>query len=184
MVIDKIKLYVRKRSFYSPFCYTLLDADKIIVRATTPITKDSKLDPEEYHLSRQEERRLLFRSILEDLISENIIFCSIGSGFAGEEFLIKDDVRHLTLIEPDNYAADFLRIKFGNAANIVEIPYQYYHPEETYDVIYTSSLGSWMMSNPFLGVESDLMNFCQHYLKQNDYVLSSEKVIVVELRQA
>jgi hypothetical protein len=166
MILDKIKLHIRSRSFSCPFCYTFLDSDKIIVRETTPVTKESGLDPEQYHLIRQQQRGLLFKSIIKDMSSKEIYFCSIGSGFAGEEFLIKDDVRHMTLIEPDSFAADFLRNKFGNNASIVELPYQNSHPKEPYDIIYTSSLGSWMMSNPFLGVERDLLKFCQSYLKE------------------
>lgn len=172
MVLEKIILHARRRSFYCPFCYTFLDADKIIVRETTPITKESGGDPEEYHLSRQEERKLLVEGILEDAKVEDVSFCSIGSGFAGEEFLIKDKVKHLTLIEPNGFAANFLRRKFGVTANIIELAYQNYSPKEMYDVIYTSSLGSWMMSNPFLGVESDLMKFCHSYLKEEGLFIS------------
>ena len=167
MILDKLKLHARSRTFGCPFCYTFLDSHKILVRETTPVTEESGLDPEEYHLIRQKQREPFFRAIIKDLSSKDINFCSIGSGFAGEEYLIKDDVKMMTLIEPDNFAANFLRKKFGQQANVVELPFQCFHPNELYDVIYTSSLGSWMMSNPFLGVESDLMKFCQSYLKED-----------------
>jgi len=172
MILDKFKLYARKRTFSCPFCFTLLDAHKITIRETAPTVKTSGLSPQHYHLMRQKERELLFINIIKDVSSQDIWFCSIGSGFAGEELLIKDDVKKMTLIEPDNFAANFLRKKFGKDANIIESLYQSYHPKELYDVIYTSGLGSWMMSNPFLGVESDLMKFCQNYLKEDGIFIS------------
>lgn len=167
MIFDKLKLHARSRAFCCPFCYTFLDSHKILVRQTTPVTEDSGFEPEKYHLTRQKERELLFSGIIRDFSSKDINFCSVGSGFAGEEYLLKDAVNNLTLIEPDNFAANFLRKKFGEQADIVELPFQCFHPGKLYDVIYTSSLGSWMMSNPFLGVESDLMKFCQSYLKED-----------------
>jgi SAM-dependent methyltransferase len=164
---DNIKLHAKNRAFSCPFCFTLLDIDKITIRETTPVLRESGLDPEKYHLMRQKERELLFTNIIKDKPSSDLYFCSIGSGFAGEEYLIKDRAKNLTLIEPDHFAADFLRKKFGADANTNECLYQSYQPHEKFDVIYTSGLGSWMMANPFLGVERDLLEFCRNYLKDD-----------------
>jgi hypothetical protein len=167
MILTKIVRSAQSRGFYNPFIYTFLNSDKVVARPVRPSASINKQDFEKYHLLRREQRGLLFSDIKEDKPLEGVSFCSVGSGFAGEEFLIKNEVKELTLIEPDNFAASFLREIFGKDAQVVELPYQYFHPENQYDIIYTSGLGSWMNSNPFVGVENDLMKFCRNYLKND-----------------
>jgi hypothetical protein len=128
-----------------------------------PMNKEGRED--EYFTFRQDERKG-FMDDLEKIFSLNKTrFCSIGCGFAGEEYLIKDKVKELALIEPDPVCARFLEKKFGGKASIFCGYMHNFNTPEKYDIIYTSGPSNWMYSPPGDGIPDAFIEFLKRYLE-------------------
>lgn len=154
--------------YWSPgYLFTFQDLGKIVPRASEnrPVTNDVQ----GYHEEKKVERESLFLCIREFYSSRPLKFCSIGAGFAGEEStLINHDSWNLTLIESDKYAGEFLGSIYPDATKIIIKAYQDIKEKlGLYDIVYVAGLGSWMNSDPFAGVEKELLDFAQTNLSDD-----------------
>lgn len=122
---------------------------------------------DEYFLTRQHERKEIMSCVLKFFGNRRpFSFCSIGSGYGGEEFLIADGRNKIILIEPDNVQYDFLEKKFSEKnTEVIKSYFQFYKFSQQIDCIYSSGLGSWMNSNPMEGFDKDLSLFLNRNLK-------------------
>jgi hypothetical protein len=133
------------------------------VAAGPPLNKEGHED--EYFKFRQDER-ITFMDDLEQVFPlSKTKFCSIGSGFGGEEYLIKDKLKELVLIEPDPICCRFIQTKFGDKASLFSGYMQDYTAHEKYDIIYTSGPSNWMYSSPIDGIPDCFIEFLKTYLE-------------------
>ena len=95
---------------------------------------------ENYFKFRNQERKQSMDALSQMFSLKDKSFCSIGCGFAGEEFHIVDKVKVLNLIEPHLETIKFVKKKYKKFKNVV-----YFHDLMEYvefdyklDVIYTS----------------------------------------------
>lgn len=128
-----------------------------------PLSKEGHED--EYFQLRRDERKK-FMDDLEQLFPlDKTRLCSIGCGLAGEEYLIKDKLRELVLIEPDPVCVRFLEKKFRDKASIFPGYMQDFDAQHKYDIIYTSGPSNWMYSSPIDGIPDTFIEFLKEYLE-------------------
>lgn len=129
---------------------------------------------EEYFSYRQNERKALMNAIGESVSLEKSRFCSIGCGFAGEEFLIVDNIKELILIEPHLDTMNFVKKKFNKFNNV-----KYFNTtmEEAailspVDILYTSGPSNWMYLSPLAGIPNVFLNFIDKHLSSEGIFLA------------
>jgi hypothetical protein len=128
-----------------------------------PLNKEGH--EEEYFKLRQDERRE-FMDDLERLFPlDKTTFCSIACGFGGEEYLLKDKLKKLVLIEPDSVCSRFIKTKFGDKASLFSGYMQSFDAQEKYDIIYASSPSNWMLSSPVDAIPGYFIDFLIRYLE-------------------
>jgi hypothetical protein len=120
---------------------------------------------DEYFMLRQDERKKFMEDLEQIFPLGKTRFCSIGCGFGGEEYLIKDKVERLVLIEPDPICVSFLETKFGDKASLFPGYMQDFNVQEKYDIIYTSGPSNWMYSSPGEGIPDAFIEFLKKYLE-------------------
>lgn len=116
-------------------------------------------DAEKYFAQRQNGRRTFMSELEKQFKLEEMIFCSVGSGLAAEEFLLKDKVKELVLIEPDEESCDFIKKKFPKKTKVFCGGMQEYDDKTKFDIIYTSSPSNWMYSSPWQGIPDEFIKF-------------------------
>ena len=122
-----------------------------------------------YFEKRKREKKNLINCFSRYFIKQKkISFCSIGTGFGGEEYLLANGINNLFLIEPNKISYNFLMQKFKQKnTKCLQNFYQNLVLGKKVDVVYSSSLGDWMNEDPMNGCPEDLMRFLKNNLKSS-----------------
>ena len=122
-----------------------------------------------YFVKRKSERTNLINCLSRYFIKrKKISFCSVGTGFGGEESILANGINDLFLIEPNETSYNFLKNKFKHKnTKCIKNFYQNVFLRKKVDVVYASSLGNWMNEDPMKGCPDDFMEFLKNNLESS-----------------
>jgi len=123
---------------------------------------------DEVIVSRLQIQRKSFIDALESSFDlKNISFCSVAAGFGAEEYLLKNKLKKLVLLEPSAYCFNYLISKYKSNAILCPEQMERADFDSKFDFIYTSSPTNWMQLHPSKGIPEDFISFLDKNLEKN-----------------